>query len=87
MKYYLTRNLQQGADTTNWKALRGKSLPPRWVEDIENTEEDIKQIENKSKEIFWFISCPFVPFANQLQFPSQRIESAAHKALNGEFRE
>jgi syntaxin 16 len=41
---------QGSGDSGSWKT-KAKSLPPRWVEDIESIEEDIKQIELKSREL------------------------------------
>ena len=35
--------------SSSWQALKANSLPPRWVEDIEKVEEDISNIESKSK--------------------------------------
>ena len=39
---------QSGAETTNWKALK-ETLPPRWVDKIENVEGDALKISKSSK--------------------------------------
>ena len=46
---------QAGGDTTNWKAMKAANLPPRWVEDIEKTEEDISKIQLKSTNYLLFL--------------------------------
>jgi len=43
--------LNQNSDSTTWRASKGKALPPRWVEDIENAEDTISKIEIKIKEL------------------------------------
>ena len=43
--------LNSVGDTVNWKAVR-ESLPPIWVEKLENVEEDVEKIQNKIKGMF-----------------------------------
>ena len=41
---------QGGAETTNWKAVKD-TLPPVWVDMIDQAEDDAAKIQNKMKEL------------------------------------
>lgn len=80
--------------SSSWQALKANSLPPRWVEDIEKVEEDISNIEAKSKLTQQsYITYSVVRTTMKLYFTgkmfllinSKRIRIIAYQALNGKF--